>query len=299
MWAAVIAAVFGTMWATGQTPQAIVGQKHADATPTAEVAANAQAVKDSGEAVGYWHDIAVEAQKQASMLQGQLDAARDQKDAENQKIATSAQYFNQGTINALRRIPADKRCPESVLAIMFAEKTDAALSGMVGSMTPAQQKEVADLVCQFLSADDKAREEAQKKLDAKDAECRQALHERDIAAGQVTGLQTAIDAQKIAVDSAQAREKSAIDDLNTKTAQLTSSLASQTARAASDVWFWRLWFIGVIGLLFVTGRVIPLLSKMWPWLAPLNKLNAFIFRLITGKHAVSDSDYDRLQSPTK
>ena len=299
MWAAVIAAVLGTLWVTGQTPQAITsGQKDAK-PPSAEVAANAQAVKDSGEAVGYWHDIAVSAQKQAAELQGQVDAARTKKDAENQKIASSAQYFNEGTINALRRIPADKRCPESVLAIMFAEKTDTALAGLVGTMTPEQQKDVADLVTQFLAADDKAREEAQKKLDEKDSELRQALRERDTAAGQVAGLQTAIDAQKITVASAQDREKLAIEELNTRTEQLTSSLSTQTARAASDVWFWRLWLIGVIGLLFLTGRVIPLLSHMWPWLSPLNKLNAFLFRLITGKHAVCDSDYDRIQSQTK
>jgi hypothetical protein len=296
MWVAAIAAIFGTLWATGQTPAHIVGHDAAPQAQVAQVAANAQAVKDSGEAVGYWHDIAVTATKQLDDMRVQIDAARDKKDAATNKAIAGAQYFNAATIEALRRIPSDKRCPETILATLMAAKTDAALTGLMGQMTPAQQKEVAELVLQFLSSDEAQREDAQKKLDAKDAELRTALHDRDLAQGQVDGLHAAVAAQKVAVDSAQTHETAAVKTLNERTEALSEEITSQSLRAASDVWFWRYWFIGFVALLVITGRLLPLFCKTfgWAWLAPVNKFNAFLFRFMTGKHAVDDEDYKTL-----
>lgn len=208
-------------------------------------------------------------QLQADLAKAQLEleAARQAKAAaeaaelaKKDEQTRAGQQMAEGAAEAISRIPAEHRTPESLLARDLLARANVRLAAAIGALPPAQQAEILRIVDQALSNVEADRQAAAAALAAKDAEIHRITLEREQIRLQLPVLEAKLEAKEAVAKTVQAEltvktnEVLVIADKLDKKDREAGSLG-----AAAGRWF-RILIYAVLGWAFA-AYVLPLLLK--------------------------------------
>jgi hypothetical protein len=273
--------MLGTLWATDSSPSSLLKSKPEGISP--EVAANAQAVLDQQKVLDSTWQAYQEAVSQLKQSQERLEEIQQQKDAVEKSVYDSARKNVEMACISLLAIPIEKQMPETTLALRLLEKANSQMSALLGSLPEKQRQVLASIIKNALSESEADRLKAEKQLVELDKKYQDNLILLAGTKARLESQKELLNERNRLVDIKAEEATLAKDELAQKTQEYTKTVMEQAKRAANDKWFWRYWFIGLILLLVITGRIIPALSEYWPILKFLNKFNAFVFHLLTGR----------------
>ena len=241
--------------------------------PDTRAIAAAQAEADKAKA----EQARVEAELEK--IRAQMLANEQAKTQREKEVLTYGQESNEMAAQALSLVPVEHRTTEVELAAEMVGRTGVSLSAILGQLRPDQRADLIKLVEGLLSRQAEERKAARALLEAKDKELAESAKQRAVLMSQHDKLELEIIAKEADAQAAKAERDAKDVQLRAET-QKALNLMERIGSSRASFWKLCLWLVGA----FLWFRlVLPALASVLPAAAWLQRFNAFIFHILTGK----------------